>query len=128
MDREVTHQIRGWLIQNAIVIASGGGESCQGRISILVQSKVNIANPSQDKECHPPIVVIHRLANKLIPECTELELQFGRRILCIEFRSCQHVYVQHRGECMSRMGILGMSGMQRVRVMQLTMSRMRREE
>jgi len=74
MASDVAHWIRGWPKQNDILIISGGGESCWGRIGILVQGDVNVANRSEDIPRDPPIVVLLRFENNLIPESTELVL------------------------------------------------------
>src|SRR6266702_622786 len=76
MASDVAHWIRGWLPQYVIPISGGGGESCWGRIGILMKCNVNVANQSQDIDRHQPIVVIPHFENDLIPESTEVVLQF----------------------------------------------------
>src|SRR6266702_2486411 len=76
MTSNVAQWIRGWLPQNVILVASEGGESCWGRIGMFMQRDVNVANRSQGTERHPPSVVILHMVNNLIPESTELVLQF----------------------------------------------------
>ncbi len=76
MASDVAHWIRGWVPQNDIAIASGGGELCWGSISLLMKIDVNVANWCEDKPRDRPIVVVLRFENNLIPESTELVLQF----------------------------------------------------
>ena len=63
-------------MENIIHMVSGSGEVSRGRIGVLVQRKVNVANRSQDTVRHPPIVTTLRFVNDLVPECAELVLQF----------------------------------------------------
>lgn len=74
MAMDVTKRIRGWLPQNFIPIIGEGGEFCWGRVGISMQGDVDVANRSQDMECHPQIIVLLRFAKKMIPECAELVL------------------------------------------------------
>ena len=70
------HWIRGWLIQNVIPIDREGGELCWGRIGIAVKRDINVANRFQNTPHNNLIVVFLGFENNLIPECTELVLQF----------------------------------------------------
>ena len=76
MVRDIAYWIRGGLSQNPIPIIGGSGEPNRGIIGVLVQSKVNLANRSQDKGRHPLIVTTLHFVNDLVPECAELVLQF----------------------------------------------------
>lgn len=69
------------------LVVSGGVGSCWGRVGFRMEGGVDAPHLSEDITRDRPIIVGPRFENDLIPESTELVLEFRRRILYLEFGS-----------------------------------------
>ena len=76
MSNGIAHWIRVWVIQALITVTSGSRKVFRGGIGIVVQADIHVANWLQNILRDLPIVVILRFEDDLIPEGTELVLQF----------------------------------------------------